>query len=27
MIYLLGVMLTGIAGAGLVMRKRRRDVA
>lgn len=25
--YLLGIMLTGIAGAGLVMRKRRRDAA
>ena len=25
--YFLGIMLTGIAGAGLVMRKRRRDAA
>ena len=24
LIYLIGLMLTGIAGAGLVMRKRRR---
>ena len=27
LIYLIGLMLTGIAGAGLVMRKRRRDAA
>ena len=27
LIYLIGFMLTGIAGAGLVMRKRRRDAA
>ena len=27
MIYLIGIMLTGIGGAGLVMRKRRRDAA
>ena len=26
-LYLLGIMLTGFAGAGLVMRKRRRDAA
>ena len=27
MIYLLGIMLTGLAGAGLVMRKRKEDAA
>lgn len=27
LIYLIGIMLTGTAGAGLVMRKRRRDAA
>lgn len=27
LIYLIGIMLTGIAGASLVMRKRRRDAA
>jgi LPXTG-motif cell wall-anchored protein len=27
LIYLLGFMLTGLAGVGLVMRKRRRDAA
>ena len=26
-LYLLGIMLTAFAGAGLVMRKRRRDAA
>ena len=27
LIYLFGIMFTGLAGAGLVMRKRRRDAA
>ena len=27
LIYLFGIMLTGLAGAGLVMRKRRRNAA
>ena len=27
MLYLLGIMLTGLAGAGLVMKRRRRNAA